>query len=104
MVVNSFLLNARHPMRFLPQNNKIYLAEDGRTEVEGPGYEDKRRWYVTFVDPFDFVGMARGRNMERRFWETHEAGRIEVSEGIDGNFDKGKGVAAQKSRADQFGV
>lgn len=94
MVTNTFLLNARHPLRFLPRNNKIYLAEDGRTEIEGPGYEDKRPWYVTFVDPFDMVGMAKGRNMERRFWETHEHGRIDVSTETNADVEKGKGVAA----------
>ena len=42
MLANSVLLNVRHPARFLPRSNKVYLAEDGVTEVEGPGYEDKR--------------------------------------------------------------
>ena len=92
MMVNTFLLNARHPMRYLPRNSRIYLAEDGKTEIEGPGYEDKRPWYVTFVDPFDLVGMCKGRNMQRRFWDTHEAGRMEVpKEG--GDVEKGKGTA-----------
>jgi hypothetical protein len=75
MVTNTYLLNFRHPMRFLPRNNKIYLAEDGVTEIHGEGYEDKRPWYVTFLDPFDVVGMMKGRNMNQRFWETHDAGR-----------------------------
>lgn len=75
MVTNTYLLNFRHPMRFLPRNNKIYLAEDGVTEIQGEGYEDRRPWYVTFLDPFDIVGMMKGRNMNQRFWETHEAGR-----------------------------
>jgi len=75
MATNTYILNFRHPMRFLPRNNKIYLAEDGVTEIQGEGYEDQRRWYVTFLDPFDVVGMMKGRNMNQRFWETHEAGR-----------------------------
>jgi hypothetical protein len=94
MIVNTFLLNARHPMRFLPRNNKIYLAEDGTTEIEGPGYEDKRPWYATFVDPFDLVGITKGRNMERRFWDTHEAGRMDVPKERNGDVEKGKGVVA----------
>ena len=83
MMINSWLLNARHPMRFLPRNNKIYLAEDGVTEIEGPGYQDKRNFWVTLVDPFDIYGMATGRNMQRRFWETHEDGRVEVGPARD---------------------
>lgn len=75
MVLNTFLLNIRHPMRFLPRNNKVYLAEDGVTEIQGEGYEDRRKWYVTFLDPFDLVGAAKGRNMNQRFWQTHDAGR-----------------------------
>ncbi len=72
-------------MRFLPRNNRIYLAEDGVTEIEGPGYEDKRPFIVTFFDPFDIHGMLKGRNMNRRFWDTHEAGkaaRNDVEKGV----------------------
>ncbi|TVY58985.1 hypothetical protein LSUE1_G008720, partial [Lachnellula suecica] len=55
MVLNSFMLNARHPMRFLPRSNKVYLAQDGVTEVEGEGYRDRRMWVLTVLDPFDVV-------------------------------------------------
>ncbi|KAE9369682.1 hypothetical protein N431DRAFT_380968 [Stipitochalara longipes BDJ] len=89
MIINSVLLNARHPMRYLPRNNKIYLAEDGQTEVLGPGYEDKRRWWMTFLDPFDLWGMARGRSLQERFWETHTEGRVMTGEvGIEGSRDQ----------------
>ena len=77
MVLNTFLLNIRHPMRFLPRNKKIYLALDGVTEVEGPGYEDKRFWLITLIDPFDLWNVVRGKGMEEKFWETHEEGRME---------------------------
>jgi hypothetical protein len=83
MVINSFLLNARHPMRFLPRNNNIYIATDGVTEIEGPGYEDTRTFLVTLIDPFDLIGMMKGKNMERKFWETHadvETGAAESGE------------------------
>lgn len=82
MVTNSFLLNARHPLRFLPRDNAIYLAEDGVTEIQGTGYADKRNFLVTIFDPFDLYGMAKGRNMNKRFWDTHEHGRVtEVESG-----------------------
>lgn len=76
MIVNTFLLNARHPMRYLPRDNTIYLSEDGVTEIAGPGYLDERKWYVTFFDPFDIRGMMKGKNMNQKFWETHDAGRM----------------------------
>jgi hypothetical protein len=71
MLINTFLLNARHPMRYLPKDNTIYLAEDGVTEIAGPGYLDQRKWYLTFFDPFNIIGMAKGQNMNKKFWETH---------------------------------
>lgn len=73
MVANSALLNVRHPARYLPRNNKIYLAEDGVTEIEGPGYKDKRNFFVTFLDPFDFVGLFKGRD-KHKYWETQLEG------------------------------
>lgn len=76
MTCNTFLLNWRHPMRFLPRNNKIYLGKDGVTEIEGTGYEDRRRWWVTFLDPFDIYGMCKGRNLHRGFWEQDGVGSV----------------------------
>jgi hypothetical protein len=88
MLANTFLLNARHPMRFLPRDNRIYLAEDGTTEIQGPGYEDKRPFIVTVFDPFDLVGMCQGRNMQKKFWETHEEGRLETTDVAKSEKDK----------------
>jgi hypothetical protein len=100
MMTNTFLLNARHPMRFLPRDNKIFLAQDGVTEIQGPGYKDTRPWVMTFFDPFDLLGMARGRNTNEKFWEMHDGEAIlsrengkdalEMERGMSGN-----GVLAQ---------
>ena len=68
MLTNSVLMNVRHPARYLPRSNKVYLAEDGVTEVEGPGFSDRRNILVTIVDPFDIVGLVSGRDKER-YWE-----------------------------------
>ena len=92
MLANTFLLNARHPMRFLPRDNRIYLAEDGTTEIQGPGYEDKRPWIITLFDPFDLVGMCQGRNMQKKFWETHEEGRLKTSDVAKSEKDKVTGI------------
>ncbi|KAH6684156.1 RTA1 like protein-domain-containing protein [Halenospora varia] len=72
MLVNSILLNFRHPAMYLPRSNKIYLAEDGETEVLGPGYEDRRFFVVTLVDPCDLIGLISGRDKKERYWEGHE--------------------------------
>jgi hypothetical protein len=72
MLANSVLLNARHPGRYLPKNINIYLAEDGVTEIEGPGYLDKRPFLITLIDPFDLMGLVRGRDKKERYWEHHE--------------------------------
>lgn len=54
----------------------MYLAQDGVTEVVGPGYEDKRPFVVTLVDPFDFVGLVSGRDKGTRYWEGQGTGGV----------------------------
>lgn len=71
MLANSFLMNIRHPMRFLPRDSRIYLAEDGTTETVGPGYEDTRFFLIAIVDPFDLIGLIIGRHMKKEFWKTN---------------------------------
>ncbi|KAK0505800.1 hypothetical protein EDD18DRAFT_1120734 [Armillaria luteobubalina] len=72
MFLNTALLNTFHPSRFLPANNKIYLAQDGVTEIEGPGYEDKRHFLLTLFDPFDVVGIITKRDEKDKFWEKDD--------------------------------
>ncbi|KAJ5795520.1 uncharacterized protein N7518_004060 [Penicillium psychrosexuale] len=70
MYSNTTLLNVFHPMRWLPRSNKIYLAEDGVNEIEGPGYDDPRHWLQTFVDPFDIYGLIVNRGKKEKYWES----------------------------------
>ena len=77
MIANSVLLNFRHPASFLPSSNKTYLAEDGVTEIEGPGYADKRNFFVTILDPFDVIGLIKGRD-KQKYWERQEDTNHEV--------------------------
>ncbi|KAI9792944.1 MAG: hypothetical protein M1816_001266 [Peltula sp. TS41687] len=72
MLANSYLMNVMHPGRLLPRNHKIYLARDGQTEIEGPGWQDKRPFIVTVVDPFDLVGLLTGRDRKTAFWEQQD--------------------------------
>lgn len=71
MLVNTVLWNYRHPRRYLPEDYHTYLAQDGQTELKGPGWKDNMPWFMTFIDP---CGMSvsltgRGRKTERPFWE-----------------------------------
>ncbi|KAI6354959.1 hypothetical protein MCOR25_008392 [Pyricularia grisea] len=50
------VFNLFHPGQFLPSNNKIYLAQDGQTEIEGPGWSDRRQFLMTLCDPFNLAG------------------------------------------------
>ncbi|KLU90268.1 hypothetical protein MAPG_09232 [Magnaporthiopsis poae ATCC 64411] len=65
-----------HPRRWLPLHKTTYLAQDGVTELEGPGWNDKRPFIVTLCDPFNLVGLLsrtpRGANGgDRPFWESN---------------------------------
>lgn len=73
MYGNTTLLNVFHPMQSLPDSNKIYLAEDGVTEIEGPGYDDPRPWFQTLVDPFDVYGLIVNRGKKEKYWEAKGA-------------------------------
>jgi hypothetical protein len=74
MTINSFLFNLYPPLKYLPRNNKIYLAVDGKTELEGPGMVDKRPFLLTLFDPFDLVGIATGYDNKNKFWEKDGIG------------------------------
>ncbi|KAK0502717.1 hypothetical protein EDD18DRAFT_1345536 [Armillaria luteobubalina] len=78
MFLNTVLLNAFHPSRFLPVNNKIYLAQDGVTEIESPGYEDKRHFVWTLFDPFGVVGIITKRGEPEKFWENGKEQKVKA--------------------------
>ena len=79
MITNSVMLNFRHPASFLPNSNKIYLAKDGVTEIEGPGFEDPRNFIVTILDPFDLIGLIKGRD-KQKYWENQGETNHDVAE------------------------
>jgi len=68
MWANTVLLNVWHVGRFLPRSNKVFLAKDGVTERRGPGWQDRRHWVVTVVDPFDLWGLVTGKDKKTEFW------------------------------------
>ena len=74
MLFNTYLLNLYPPMKYLPHNNKVYLAVDGKTEFEGPGMVENRPFLLTLFDPFDLVGLVTGQDNKNRFWEKDGIG------------------------------
>lgn len=69
MIVNTWIMNIWPPAKYLPQSNKIYLARDGVTELEGPGWCDNRPFLLTLFDPFDIGGLITGKDKKTKFWE-----------------------------------
>ncbi|WEW59557.1 hypothetical protein PRK78_005031 [Emydomyces testavorans] len=84
MLVNSFLWNWRHPRQYLPENYNIYLAQDGVTELEGPGWKDDRPLIMTMFDPFSWCEPKTQK--QRPFWETN--GYTLVTAGSNGAKDR----------------
>jgi hypothetical protein len=80
MYANTTMLNFLHPMAKLPESNKIYLAKDGVTEVEGPGFQDKRPILMTFFDPFDVVGLVTRKKRHEKFWEEGGSAGVKTGE------------------------
>ncbi|KAI9803509.1 MAG: hypothetical protein M1825_001852 [Sarcosagium campestre] len=70
MIICTYWLNWHHPGQYLPNNFKLYLSyRDHKTEVEGPGWVDKRNFILTIFDPFDIVGLVQQNDKKCRFWE-----------------------------------
>ena len=69
MLLNTYMLNVWPPAKYLPSDNKVYLARDGKTELQGPGWEDRRHFLLTVFDPFNIGGLIRGEDSKNRFWE-----------------------------------
>ncbi|KAL3293276.1 Rtm1p [Colletotrichum asianum] len=82
MLANVVMFNVRHPRRYLPEKYTVYIAKDGVTEVDGPGWKDPRPFWLTVVDPFDLGGLVRGRDRSKdRFWETDAGGETRKGSG-----------------------
>ncbi|KAI1856486.1 uncharacterized protein JN550_013799 [Neoarthrinium moseri] len=82
MLLNSVLLNVRHPRRWLPKSTKVYLAKDGVTEIMGPGYKQERNFFATLLDPFDIYGMIKGNDKKSRFWDESATGEPKSMSGM----------------------
>ncbi|KAL5354285.1 hypothetical protein ACLOAV_000373 [Pseudogymnoascus australis] len=66
MVVNSYMLNWRHPGKYLPKRNNVFLRPDG-TERVGESFKDKRPFLLVMFDPLDILGLVLGT--DKKWWE-----------------------------------
>lgn len=83
MLINLVMMNVRHPRRWLPRSSDTYLAVDGVTEKDGPGWKDPRPFLQTVVDPFDLVGLAKGgRAGLPKFWLEDGIGGPQKAESV----------------------
>lgn len=75
LLLNTYLLNVFPPASYLPKTTKIYLAKDGKTELEGPGWVDTRPFLVTVMDPFDLGSLITGKEKkEAHSWDGNGVG------------------------------
>lgn len=79
MLLNCFLWNVRHPAGRLPQDKNIYLARDGVTEVLGEGWEDRRPFLVTMLDPFGWCTSHKQQG-RKEAWMSHRGTSQDVAE------------------------
>ena len=57
-----------HPGRFLPRTRFTFVDHEG-AERQGPGWQDNRSQWATFMDPFDLGGIFKGKPAAEKFWE-----------------------------------
>ena len=75
MLINIVLWNYRHPRRYLPEDYHVYLAQDGQTELKGPGWKNEMPWFINFIDPRGLTAAITGgarkkeRKKEKPFWD-----------------------------------
>ena len=81
MLINTWMWNWQHPRRYVPESYNVYLAQDGVTEIEGPGWKDNRPFIMTLIDPFGWFESKE--NKQRPHWETNGFDFPDASTGMD---------------------
>lgn len=65
--INVLVLNIWHPGRYLPRSVKTVLNPSGQEEeVERGGWDDKRPFLITLVDPFDIGGLIKSYRAKKK--------------------------------------
>ncbi|KAH6614492.1 hypothetical protein B0J18DRAFT_485462, partial [Chaetomium sp. MPI-SDFR-AT-0129] len=69
MLVGVVVWNLSHPAGHLPGDSRLYLAQDGRTVIKGPGWKDSRSKTETIFNPFATLRTTDGH--QKKFWESN---------------------------------
>jgi hypothetical protein len=69
MLANTLLWNTRHPRNYLPEDYHVYLAQDGKTEILGPGWETDQNFIMSLIDPFGWF--LKKDPKQKAFWEDN---------------------------------
>ncbi|KAH6649479.1 hypothetical protein F5144DRAFT_6797 [Chaetomium tenue] len=69
VLLATVLWNVGHPARYLPENPAMYLAQNGKTILKGPGWNDSRSKTETIFNPFAML-KSDGRQ-KKPFWEQN---------------------------------
>jgi hypothetical protein len=83
MLINTLMLNFRHPAKYLPRLISTYLGEDG-VERKGCKFKDERNWLYQIFDPFDVVGLVKGNDKRDRWWEKERDEEVEMQTVVAG--------------------
>ncbi|RDL31402.1 uncharacterized protein BP5553_09611 [Venustampulla echinocandica] len=72
MLINSVLWNVWNPGRYLPKSYHVYLAQDGRTELQGQDEADDRPLLAKAGSVLTFGFLFRNKKVNRQFEELNE--------------------------------
>jgi hypothetical protein len=61
--------NVGHPAHYLPDDPRMYLAQDGKTVLKRPGWNDTRSKTETIFNPFAMLTTTDGH--QKKFWEQN---------------------------------
>lgn len=80
MLINSVMWNIWNPGRYLPKDYHVYLAQDGRTEVQGNDEPDDRSLLLKILSILTFGLLFRQKTPNRPVESEAESQRSEKSD------------------------
>ncbi|KAH8659856.1 hypothetical protein BX600DRAFT_466829 [Xylariales sp. PMI_506] len=72
MLLNSALWSVRHPRRYLPESNLVYLARDGITELTRKAPEKTEKTILQKILSLHGIHLDNSKRESRPFWELDD--------------------------------